>query len=96
MGSEPGLKDFVRTGVLNKRSRSGRPTGINREKVDEVNDILQTHLGSSVRLVAEVSSIPQTTAYRIRTEHLLLKPYKVGDTSLRHLLLLSFLANKER
>ena len=49
---------------------------MNQEKVDEVNDFLQIHPGSNVRSVAEGSSIPQTTTYRIRTEHLLLKPYK--------------------
>ena len=33
--------------------------------------------GSSVWSFAEASSIPQTTTtYRIRTEHLLLKPYE--------------------
>ena len=73
MGSELYLKDFVRRGVLNNRSRSGRLTAINQEKVDEVN---QTHPGPSVRSVVEASSIPQTTTYQIRTEHLLLKPYK--------------------
>ena len=72
MGSEPYSKDFVSAGVLNNRSRSGGATAINQEKVDEV---YQTHPGSSVRSVAEGSSIPQTITYRIRTEHLLLKPY---------------------
>ena len=72
----PHLKGLVRLGVLNDRSRSGIPTVINQEKVDEVNDFLQTHSGSNVRSVAEASSIPQTTTYRIRTELLLLKPYK--------------------
>ena len=55
MGSEPYLKDFVRSGVLNDRSRSGRPTGFNQEKVSEVNDFFQTHLGLNVRSVAEDS-----------------------------------------
>ena len=50
-----------------------RSTGINQEKVDEVNDFIQTHPGSSVRSVAEVSSIP---TYRITTKHLLLKADK--------------------
>ena len=45
--------------------------------MDEANDFLQIHPGSSVRSVAEVSSIPQTTTtYRIMIEHLLLKSYK--------------------
>ena len=70
--SEPYLKDFMGLGVL----KSGRPIVINQEKVNEVNDFLQTHSGSSVRSVVEVPSIPQTTTYRIITEYLLLKPYK--------------------
>ena len=60
MGSESYVKDFLRTGVLNDRSGSGRPTRTNQEKVDEVNDVLQTHPGSSVQSVAEASWIPQT------------------------------------
>ena len=44
LGSEPYLKDFLRAGVL----QSKRLTGINQEKVDEVNDFLQTHPGSKM------------------------------------------------
>ena len=54
--------------MLNDRSRSGRSTGINQEKVDEVNDFLQTHPESSVSSVVETSLIPQTTTHRIMTE----------------------------
>ena len=60
---------FCEIGTVEERSRSGRPTAINQEKVDEVNDFLRTHRGSSIRSVAEPSLIPQTTIYRIRTEH---------------------------
>ena len=67
---------FCESGNVEDRSRSGRPTVINQEKVNEVNDFLQTHPGSSVRSVSEASSISPTTTYRIRTEHILLKPYK--------------------
>ena len=49
--------------MFNDRSRSGSSTGINQEKVDEVDDFLQTHPGSSVRSVAKASLIPQTTTY---------------------------------
>ena len=72
MGSELYLKDLVRPEVL----KSGRPTGINQEKVDKSSGFPQTHPGSSVRSVVEASSILQTTTCRLRTEHLLLKPYK--------------------
>ena len=64
----------MRVGVLNNPSQSGRSTVMHQE---QVNDFLQIHPGSSVRSVAEASSIPHTTAGRIMTEHLLLKPYKV-------------------
>ena len=78
MGSEPYLKEFVRAGGVEARSQSRRSTDINQEKVDEVNDFLQTHPESSVRSVAEISSILQTTiTYRIVTGHLLLKSYTV-------------------
>ena len=43
------LKDFVRTRLLDDRSRSIRPTVIHQKKIDEVNGFLQTHPGSSVR-----------------------------------------------
>ena len=72
MGSELYLTDFMGLGVL----KSERPTVINQEKVDKASDFPQTHPGSSVRSVVEASSILQTTTCRLRTEHLLLKPYK--------------------
>ena len=72
MESEAYLKDFVRPGML----KAGRLIVINQEKVNEVNDFRQTHLWSSVWSVAEAFLMPQTTTYRIRTEHLLLKPYQ--------------------
>ena len=42
---------------------------------------------SSVQSVTKVSSIPQTTTYRIRTEHLLLKPYNLVNNYMRKMLL---------
>ena len=41
------LKGVVRARLLDDRSRSIRPTVIHQKKVDEVNDFLQTHPGSS-------------------------------------------------
>ena len=70
------FKRFCEIGSVKDRTRFGRSIGINQEKVDEVDDFLQTHPGSSVRSVAEPSSIQQITVYRIMTEHSLLKPYK--------------------
>ena len=76
MASESYLKDIMRPGVLNDRLRSRRATITTQEKVDEVNDFLQIHSRSGVWSVEETSSIPQTTTYRSRIEHLLLEPDK--------------------
>ena len=51
MTSKPYLKAFMRVGA----SKSRRSIGINQEKVDEINDFLQTHLESSVQSVVEAS-----------------------------------------
>ena len=48
---------FFEIWSVEDRSRSGRLTVIN-QKVDEVNDFLQTHPGSGVGSVVEASSIP--------------------------------------
>ena len=68
---------FCETGTVEDRERSGRPSKITEEKIDEVSDVLENEPQSSVRSVAIVCSIPSTTAHRIMTEHLSLKPYKV-------------------
>ena len=60
-------------------SRSGRPSKITEEKVDEVRDVIQNEPQSSVRVVATACSIPPTTTHRIMTEYLSLKPYKVQE-----------------
>ena len=48
-GIKARFERFCETGSVEDRSRSGRLTGINQEKVDEVNHFLQTHPLSSVR-----------------------------------------------
>jgi hypothetical protein len=68
---------FCETGTVEDRPRSGRPTVITEEKVNEVNDAHENHPEASVRSLAQACSLPQTTTYRIMTEYLLLKPYKV-------------------
>ena len=62
------LERFCEIGSVEDRLHSGRPTVIHQEEVDEVNDFLRTHPGSSVRSFAEALSISQTARYRIRTE----------------------------
>ena len=65
---------FCETLSVEDGSQSGRPAWINQENVDEVNDFLRAHPESIVWSVVEAPSMPQTTTYRIMTEHLLLKP----------------------
>ena len=59
MGSEPYLKDFVRSGVLKiDHDVEDRQEFIKKKSI-EVNDFFQTHPGSTVRTVAEASSMQQ-------------------------------------
>lgn len=78
--SEYCIKDtfqrFCETGSVEDRPRSGRPTVITEEKIEEVRDFCENTPGSSVRSVAQECSISPTTSYRIMREHLSLKPYK--------------------
>lgn len=68
---------FCETGSVEDRERSGRPSKITEEKVNEVHDALENEPQSSVRTVATACSIPKTTAHRIMAEYLLMKPFKV-------------------
>ncbi len=68
---------FCETGSVEDRERSGRPSKITEEKVNEVHDVLENEPQSSVRPVGTACSIPKTTAHPIMTEYLLMKPLKV-------------------
>ena len=68
---------FCETGTVGDREHPGRPLEIIKEKIDEIAEVIENETQSSVRSVATVCSIPRTTAHRIMTEHLSLKPYKV-------------------
>ena len=65
------------TGTIEDRERSGRPSEITEEKIDEVAEVIENEPQTSVPSVATTCSIPRTTAHRIMTEHLSLKLYKV-------------------
>ena len=67
---------FCETGTVEDRQRSGRPHVIDEEKIDEVCNLIHDEPQSSVRTGATACSIAPTTAYRIMTENLSLKPYK--------------------
>ena len=67
---------FSETDTVEDRQRSGRPSTITEEKVDEVREICESKLNSSVRTVVTACSIPRTTAHRTMTEYLPLKSYK--------------------
>ena len=68
---------FCETGTVEDRERPGRLSEITEEKIDEVAEVIENEAQSSIRSVAVACSIPRTTAHRIMTEHLSLKPYKV-------------------
>ena len=68
---------FCDTGTVEDKERSGRPSKITEEKIEEVCDVIENDPQSSVRTVAATCSIPTTTAHRIMTEYLSLKPYKM-------------------
>lgn len=68
---------FCETGTVEDRQRSGRPSNITEEKIDDVRDVCATEPHTSVRDVASACSISRTTTHRIMTEYLSLKPYKV-------------------
>ncbi|CAF1581905.1 unnamed protein product [Rotaria sp. Silwood1] len=67
---------FCETGSVEDRERSGRPSTITEDMVEEVRDAIDDEPQSSVRTIATDCSIPKTTTHRIMTEYLLLKPYK--------------------
>ena len=63
--------------TVEDRERPRRPSKITEEKIDEVREVRENEPQSCVRVVATACSIPPTTAYRIMTEYLFLKPCKV-------------------
>ncbi|CAM4845930.1 unnamed protein product [Rotaria magnacalcarata] len=71
------VKRKLWTEFVEDRERPGRPSEITEEKIDEVAKVIENEPQSSVLSVATACSISQTTAHRIMTEHLSLKPYKV-------------------
>ena len=68
---------FCETGTVQDRERSGRPPKITEETIDEVHVVRENEPHLSIRVVVTACSILLTTAYRIMTEYLSLKPYKL-------------------
>ena len=68
---------FCETGTVEDRERPGRPSEITEEKIDEVAEVIENEPQSNVRSVATTCSISRTTAHRIMTEYLSLKPCKM-------------------
>ena len=68
---------FRQNGTVEDRERSGRPSKMTEEKIDEVRDVVQNESNPSVYVVATACSIPPTTTYKIMTKYLSLEPYKV-------------------
>ena len=69
-------QNFCETGTVEDCQRRERPSTITEKKVDEACDVCESKPNSSTRTVVTACSIPQTTAHRIMTESLSLKPYK--------------------
>ena len=69
-------QSFCKAGTVEDRQSSGRPLTITEEKVDEVRDVCESELNSSIQTVATACSIPRTTAHRTMNEYLSLKPCK--------------------
>ena len=67
---------FTETGTVEDRKRSGRPSVITEEIVEEVRDVCEAERRQNVRTVAAVCAIPKDTVHRTMREHLLLQPYK--------------------
>ena len=68
---------FCETGTGEDREHLDRPSKITEQKIDEVLNVIQDKPQSSIRAVATTCSIPSTTAYRIMTEYLGLKLFKM-------------------
>jgi hypothetical protein len=68
---------FCEIGSVEDRERSGRPSTVTEDMVEEVRDVIDKQPQSSVRTIATACSISKTITHRIVTEYLLLKPYKV-------------------
>jgi hypothetical protein len=61
---------FYETGTVRDRELAERPSKITEEEVNEVHDVCESELQSSIRAIAIACSISRTTADRIRTEYL--------------------------
>ena len=68
------FEHFNETGTVEDRQRSGRPSVITEEKVEEVSHFCEAEPRSSVLTIAAACSIPKTTLHRVMTENLSLKP----------------------
>jgi hypothetical protein len=73
---------FLETGSVEDRSRSGRPSTITDEIVDEVEQILDEEPLNSVRNVARAASLSKYQAHRIMRDILGFKPYMMRSTQL--------------
>ena len=68
---------FCATAKVEDREHRGRPSKITAQKFNEVRDVTQDEPQSSVRAVSTACSILAITAYRIMSESLGLKPFKM-------------------
>ena len=66
---------FCGTDTIENRKRSGRPSKITEEKIDELHDVTEKQQQTSVQTVSTTCSMSRKTAHPIITEYLILTPY---------------------
>lgn len=68
---------FLETGSVHDKVRSGRPSTITEDKIQEVEEILEKEPVNSVRSVARDATISSYQAHRIMRDIIGYKPYKM-------------------
>ena len=66
---KPTFDRFCATGTAEDRDHPDRPSKITEQKIDEIHDVIQDELQSSIRAVTTICSVLPTTAYRITSEN---------------------------
>ncbi|CAF0812160.1 unnamed protein product [Adineta ricciae] len=71
---------FIETGTVFDRQRSGRPSLMTEEKLDEIEEVLSTTSMVSVRGVSQSVNLSKTVVHRAMRDVLGYKPYKMHRT----------------
>ena len=71
---------FIETGSVLDRERSGRPSLMTEENLDEIEEVLSTNSRTSVRRVSEEVNLSKSVVHRAMRDVLGYKPYKMHLT----------------